>query len=110
MAAVSKGKDVWYKDLKFYLFGLLSIAVLLRAIFIYQISISDFSDFTSLDSKYYVQLAEGMLMGRPLATTVLTFNPLYPLFLFIVYIVWNEFRRRKSDSGNFRDFKYIADL
>jgi len=85
MKSKSREKYGWYRRFRVYLLALLSIAVLLRVVFIYQLSISDFSDFTSLDSKYYVQLAKNMLLGNPLATTVLTFNPLYPLFLFVVF-------------------------
>jgi len=85
MKPKSREKYGWYRRFRVYLLALISIAVLLRIVFIYQLSISDFSDFTSLDSKYYVQLAKNMLLGKPLATTVLTFNPLYPLFLFVIF-------------------------
>jgi hypothetical protein len=70
--------------------GLLAAAALLRVIFLFQIQSSELGSMLSLDSAFYHDLAKKMAAGIPPPPGALTFNPLYPLFLTLVFSLFGD--------------------
>jgi len=79
-----------FKNSRSFVFLIFILAALLRIVFIHQISSSDISELLSLDSRFYMDLARGMLSGSPLSKSPLTFNPFYPLFLYVLFRVFGS--------------------
>jgi len=61
------------------------VALAIRIIWLSQITASEIGNELSIDSKFYRNLADGILKGKSLPPGALTFNPLYPLFLVVVF-------------------------
>jgi Flp pilus assembly protein TadD len=70
--------------------ALLLAAVVVRAIFLVQLGRSELGDVLSLDSRFYLEIAHGIVAGEALPPGALTFNPLYPLFLAGVFRIFGE--------------------
>ncbi|HVO76661.1 MAG TPA: hypothetical protein VMT60_01625, partial [Candidatus Bathyarchaeia archaeon] len=70
--------------------ALLLAAAAVRAIFLVEIERSEFGGVLSLDSRFYEELAHGIVAGTGVPAGVLTFNPLYPLFLVIIFRLFGE--------------------
>jgi 4-amino-4-deoxy-L-arabinose transferase-like glycosyltransferase len=72
----------------FVLLALLAAGVVIRAVYIAQLSASDLGEVVSLDARFYRELATQISNGGGLPAGALTFNPLYPAFLTTVFLVF----------------------
>ncbi|MBD3178820.1 MAG: tetratricopeptide repeat protein [Candidatus Latescibacteria bacterium] len=63
-------------------------AVVIRIIYITQLSGSELSGEISIDSEFYRQLAVDILEGSGIPGGALTFNPMYPFFLVMVFAIF----------------------
>jgi Flp pilus assembly protein TadD len=70
--------------------ALILAAAIVRVVFLIQLERSEFRDVLSLDSRFYEELARSVLAGNALPAGALTFNPLYPLFLAVVFKLFGE--------------------
>lgn len=64
--------------------AILAAAILVRVVFLGELTRSELGTVPSLDARFYRDLAEGLAQGRPLPPGAFTFNPLYPYFLALV--------------------------
>ena len=60
-------------------------ALAIRIVWLSRLSASDIGGELSIDSEFYRNLAGDILGGRGLPSGALTFNPLYPIFLVVVF-------------------------
>ncbi|MDZ7859262.1 MAG: tetratricopeptide repeat protein [Candidatus Krumholzibacteriota bacterium] len=72
---------------KFALWGIISAAVLVRAVYLIQLGKSDLQWLLPLDMRFYRELAEGLSAGASMPGGALSFNPLYPLILSAIFRV-----------------------
>jgi len=70
--------------------ALIVAAAIVRVVFLIQLERSEFRDVLSLDSRFYEELARSVLAGNAIPAGALTFNPLYPLFLAVVFRLFGE--------------------
>jgi len=70
--------------------ALIIAAAIVRVVFLVQLERSEFGDVLSLDSRFYEELARSVLAGNAIPAGALTFNPLYPLFLAVVFRIFGE--------------------
>lgn len=64
---------------------ILGIGLVIRIVYLYQLSASDIGGILALDARFYHNLAERITTGGGPPGGALTFNPLYPAFLVILY-------------------------
>ncbi|RKZ08911.1 hypothetical protein DRQ05_00670 [bacterium] len=69
---------------------LLLLALLIKVVLVIEVERSDISGLLSVDSVFYKNLAVAMQSGAPLSSGPLTFNPFYPLFLFVVFKIFGS--------------------
>lgn len=74
----------------FLLLLLLAAGLLLRIIYIVQLQGSDLGAIMSLDSGFYRETALTLASGGGLKGGAMTFNPLYPAFLVVVFRLFGE--------------------
>jgi tetratricopeptide (TPR) repeat protein len=68
------------------LFAMIMIAaIIIRIVWLSRLSASEIGSELSIDSEFYRTLADDILNGRGLPPGALTFNPLYPFFLVVVF-------------------------
>jgi len=60
-------------------------AVVIRIVWLSRLTASEIGSELSIDSEFYRNLAQDILNGRGLPEGALTFNPLYPFFLALVF-------------------------
>ena len=65
--------------------AVLCIGLVARIVYVSELEGSAYANVLSLDSRFYRELALSMLGGEKLPVGALTFNPLYPLFLVVVF-------------------------
>ena len=64
--------------------AIVAAAIVVRIVFLGELTRSELGTVPSLDSRFYQELAEGLARGTPLPPGALTFNPLYPFVLALV--------------------------
>jgi len=69
---------------------ILLLGLIVRIVYYVQLGSSDLGDLTSLDQQFYRELAAGLAAGGGLPAGALTFNPLYPLFLGLVFRLFGD--------------------
>ena len=57
------------------------VALVIRVIYLSELSADELENELSIDSEFYRNLAENIIAGKGLPEGALTFNPLYPFFL-----------------------------
>ncbi len=65
--------------------AIIAAAALIRIVFLIQLTGSDLGRILPLDMRFYFELANSMSSGGGLPQGGLTFNPLYPFFLALVF-------------------------
>ncbi|MCD6380509.1 tetratricopeptide repeat protein [bacterium] len=75
------------KGAKFALWGVLITAVSIRVVYLVQLGRSDLEWLLPLDMHFYRELAERLSSGEGLPGGALSFNPLYPFFLSVIFRV-----------------------
>lgn len=70
--------------------GILAAAAAIRIVFLVQLSGSDLGKILPLDMRFYHDLAAALASGGGLPPGGLTFNPLYPFFLVIVFRIFGD--------------------
>jgi len=70
--------------------ALLAVGIVLRVVFLVELEKSGFANVLSLDSRFYRDLAHGIIAGGGLPEGALTFNPLYPVFLVVMFRLFGE--------------------
>jgi len=61
------------------------VGLIVRIVYLSELEHSAYANMLSLDSRFYRELALSILAGDKLPAGALTFNPLYPFFLVIVF-------------------------
>ncbi len=61
------------------------VALVIRVVYLTQLSADEIGGELSIDSEFYWNLASDILAGKGLPEGALTFNPLYPFFLVVVF-------------------------
>jgi len=69
---------------------LLVAAVVVRAIYLVQLTRFDLSSYLSLDAQFYYNTAHDIAAGNPLPPGGFAFNPFYPLFLVLLFKLFGE--------------------
>lgn len=88
MAEANQKRSLSRARLIFFL--ILLAAVILRIVYIMELTGSELSAELSMDSEFYRELALDIISGRGLPEGALTFNPLYPFFLSLVFAVFGS--------------------
>ena len=70
--------------------AILLAAIVLRVVWLSQLAGSEIGSEPSIDSRFYRSLASDILAGKGLPPGALTFNPLYPFFLVVVFRLFGE--------------------
>jgi 4-amino-4-deoxy-L-arabinose transferase-like glycosyltransferase len=70
--------------------ALLVSALAIRVVFLVQLERSELSDALALDSRFYYDLGRSLSTGGSLGAGALDFNPLYPVFLAVVFRLFGE--------------------
>jgi tetratricopeptide (TPR) repeat protein len=70
--------------------ALLAVALVVRVVFLIQLERSGFAGMLTLDSKLYYGVAQNISKGAALPANALTFNPLYPAFLIVVFKLFGQ--------------------
>jgi len=65
--------------------ALLAAGLATRVLFLVQLERSGFADVLSLDSRFYNELARSVAAGGAFPAGPLSFNPLYPVFLIVMF-------------------------
>jgi len=66
------------------------VALLIRLIWLARLATSDVGNELSIDAEFYRNLANSLLRGQGLPEGALTFNPLYPFFLVVVFRIFGD--------------------
>ncbi len=77
----------WNRELTF-LAVILGIALILRIIFFIQLNHSELGKIFSLDTRFYRDLAVDIAGGRGFPSGAITFNPLYPILLGVIFKIF----------------------
>ena len=70
--------------------GILAAAAAIRITFLIQLSGTDLGEILPLDMRFYHDLGAALASGSGLPQGGLTFNPLYPFFLVIVFRIFGD--------------------
>lgn len=82
-----KSEKKW--DRKYTMLGVvLGIALILRVIFIIQLGNSELGKIFPLDTRFYRDLALSLSRGGDFPSGAITFNPLYPILLSLIFRVF----------------------
>jgi tetratricopeptide (TPR) repeat protein len=69
---------------------IVAASVTVRIVFLVELERSELGNVLSLDSRFYRDLAADVVSGKALPAGALTFNPLYPLFLIVIFRLFGE--------------------
>jgi tetratricopeptide (TPR) repeat protein len=70
--------------------AIMVVAVIIRIVWLRQLAASEIGHELSIDSEFYRNLARDVVSGQSLPAGALTFNPLYPFFLVVVFRLFGE--------------------
>ncbi len=65
--------------------AVLVVGLAVRVVFLVELEKSELGDVLALDSRFYRDLAQTIATGGELPAGALTFNPLYPMFLVVIF-------------------------
>ena len=70
--------------------AIIAAAVAVRVVFLVEVERSELGRVLSLDSRFYRDLAADVVSGKALPSGALTFNPLYPMFLIVIFKLFGD--------------------
>ncbi len=68
----------------------LTAGLAVRIVYLVQLGRSDLNDFLVLDTRFYRELASRLIAGNGIPGGALSFNPLYPFFLALVFRLFGD--------------------